>query len=84
MRTLGPVSSKSSEFSLPPSISSAPDSRLLCLFLPPSDIQTKLEPASPSSSVNSEASLLSADSPSQVVLSCAAQQPSPGVWEVFP
>uniref|UniRef100_A0A8I3RY82 Activating transcription factor 6 beta n=2 Tax=Canis lupus familiaris TaxID=9615 RepID=A0A8I3RY82_CANLF len=34
----------------------------------PSDIQTKIEPVSPSSSINSEASLLSAESPSQAFI----------------
>lgn len=33
---------------------------------PPTDVQTKVEPVSPSSSINSEASLLSAESPNQV------------------
>uniref|UniRef100_A0ABK0L769 Activating transcription factor 6 beta n=1 Tax=Rattus norvegicus TaxID=10116 RepID=A0ABK0L769_RAT len=54
------------------------------------DIQTKLEPASPSSSVNSEASLLSADSPSQAligeeVLEVKTESPSPPgclLWDV--
>ncbi|XP_036024172.1 cyclic AMP-dependent transcription factor ATF-6 beta isoform X2 [Onychomys torridus] len=56
----------------------------------PSDIQTKVEPASPSSSVNSEASLLSADSPSQAfigeeVLEVKTESPSPPgclLWDV--
>ncbi|XP_055447957.1 cyclic AMP-dependent transcription factor ATF-6 beta isoform X1 [Psammomys obesus] len=56
----------------------------------PSDIQTKLEPASPSCSVNSEASLLSADSPSQAfigeeVLEVKTESPSPPgclLWDV--
>lgn len=55
-----------------------------------SDIQTKLEPASPSSSVHSEASLLSADSPSQPfigeeVLEVKTESPSPPgclLWDV--
>jgi len=34
----------------------------------PSDVQTKVEPVSPSSSINSEASLLSAESPNQLLL----------------
>ncbi|XP_077017499.1 cyclic AMP-dependent transcription factor ATF-6 beta isoform X2 [Tamandua tetradactyla] len=34
----------------------------------PSDVQTKIEPVSPSSSINSEASLLSAESPSQALI----------------
>ncbi|CAK7311571.1 cyclic AMP-dependent transcription factor ATF-6 beta isoform X4 [Vulpes vulpes] len=34
----------------------------------PSDIQTKIEPVSPSSSINSEASLLSAESPNQAFI----------------
>ncbi|XP_049988776.1 cyclic AMP-dependent transcription factor ATF-6 beta [Alexandromys fortis] len=56
----------------------------------PSDIQTKVEPTSPSSSVNSEASLLSADSPSQAfigeeVLEVKTESPSPPgclLWDV--
>ncbi|KAL1771315.1 cyclic AMP-dependent transcription factor ATF-6 beta isoform X1 [Sigmodon hispidus] len=57
----------------------------------PPDIQTKVEPASPSSSVNSEASLLSAaDSPSQAflgeeVLEVKTESPSPPgclLWDV--
>ncbi|XP_059137488.1 cyclic AMP-dependent transcription factor ATF-6 beta isoform X2 [Peromyscus eremicus] len=56
----------------------------------PSDIQTKVEPASPSSSVNSEASLLSADSPGQAfvgeeVLEVKTESPSPPgclLWDV--
>uniref|UniRef100_A0A250YKV5 Cyclic AMP-dependent transcription factor ATF-6 beta n=1 Tax=Castor canadensis TaxID=51338 RepID=A0A250YKV5_CASCN len=56
----------------------------------PSDIQTKVEPVSPSSSVNSEASLLSADSPSQAftgeeVLEVKTESPSPPgclLWDV--
>ncbi|KAM4816275.1 cyclic AMP-dependent transcription factor ATF-6 beta isoform X1 [Urocitellus parryii] len=56
----------------------------------PSDIQTKVEPVSPSSSVNSEASLLSADSPSQAfigeeVLEVKTESPSPSgclLWDV--
>ncbi|XP_057607676.1 cyclic AMP-dependent transcription factor ATF-6 beta [Chionomys nivalis] len=55
----------------------------------PSDIQTKVEPTSPSS-VNSEASLLSADSPSQAfigeeVLEVKTESPSPPgclLWDV--
>uniref|UniRef100_A0A8C6RZV5 Uncharacterized protein n=1 Tax=Nannospalax galili TaxID=1026970 RepID=A0A8C6RZV5_NANGA len=55
-----------------------------------SDIQTKVEPASPSSSVNSEASLLPADSPSQAfvgeeVLEVKTESPSPPgclLWDV--
>ncbi|XP_010608203.1 cyclic AMP-dependent transcription factor ATF-6 beta isoform X2 [Fukomys damarensis] len=48
----------------------------------PSEVQTKVEPVSPSSSVNSEASLLSADSPSQAcvgeeVLEVKTESPSP-------
>ncbi|XP_047414119.1 cyclic AMP-dependent transcription factor ATF-6 beta isoform X2 [Sciurus carolinensis] len=56
----------------------------------PSDIQTKVEPVSPTSSVNSEASLLSADSPSQAfigeeVLEVKTESPSPPgclLWDV--
>ncbi|XP_075835599.1 cyclic AMP-dependent transcription factor ATF-6 beta [Microtus pennsylvanicus] len=56
----------------------------------PSDIQTKVEPTSPPSSVNSEASLLSADSPSQAfigeeVLEVKTESPSPPgclLWDV--
>nr|XP_045013461.1 cyclic AMP-dependent transcription factor ATF-6 beta isoform X2 [Jaculus jaculus] len=56
----------------------------------PSDIQTKVEPVSPSSSINSEASLLSADSPSQAfigeeVLEVKTESPSPPgclLWDV--
>ncbi|KAM6183007.1 cyclic AMP-dependent transcription factor ATF-6 beta isoform 2-T2 [Erethizon dorsatum] len=56
----------------------------------PSDIQTKVEPASPSSSVNSEASLLSVDSPGQAyvgeeVLEVKTESPSPPgclLWDV--
>ncbi|XP_021115729.1 cyclic AMP-dependent transcription factor ATF-6 beta isoform X3 [Heterocephalus glaber] len=55
----------------------------------PSDVQAKVEPASPSSSVNSEASLLSAASPSQAcageeVLEVKAESPSPAgclLWD---
>ncbi|XP_029801405.1 cyclic AMP-dependent transcription factor ATF-6 beta isoform X2 [Suricata suricatta] len=48
----------------------------------PSDVQTKLEPVSPSSSINSEASLLSAESPNQAfigeeVLEVKTESPSP-------
>ncbi|XP_030171005.1 cyclic AMP-dependent transcription factor ATF-6 beta isoform X5 [Lynx canadensis] len=48
----------------------------------PSDVQTKLEPVSPSSSINSEASLLSAESPNQgfigeEVLEVKTESPSP-------
>ncbi|XP_070216765.1 cyclic AMP-dependent transcription factor ATF-6 beta isoform X1 [Bos mutus] len=48
----------------------------------PSDIQIKIEPASPSSSINSEAPLLSAESPSQAfigeeVLEVKTESPSP-------
>ncbi|KAM4835329.1 cyclic AMP-dependent transcription factor ATF-6 beta isoform 2-T2 [Thomomys bottae] len=56
----------------------------------PSDIQTKVEPVSPSSSVNSEASLPSADSPGQAftgeeVLEVKTESPSPPgclLWDV--
>ncbi|XP_013372354.1 PREDICTED: cyclic AMP-dependent transcription factor ATF-6 beta isoform X2 [Chinchilla lanigera] len=56
----------------------------------PSDIQTKVEPASPSPSVNSEASLLSVDSPGQAcvgeeVLEVKTESPSPPgclLWDV--
>ncbi|XP_075411534.1 cyclic AMP-dependent transcription factor ATF-6 beta isoform X2 [Tenrec ecaudatus] len=48
----------------------------------PSDVQTKIEPLSPSSSVHSEASLLSAESPSQAlvgeeVLEVKTESPGP-------
>ncbi|XP_010599828.2 cyclic AMP-dependent transcription factor ATF-6 beta isoform X2 [Loxodonta africana] len=48
----------------------------------PSDVRTKIEPVSPSSSINSEASLLSAESPSQAligeeVLEVKTESPSP-------
>ncbi|XP_006875625.1 PREDICTED: cyclic AMP-dependent transcription factor ATF-6 beta isoform X1 [Chrysochloris asiatica] len=48
----------------------------------PSDVQTKIEPVSPSSSINSEASLLSAESPSQAligeeVLEVKTESPTP-------
>ncbi|XP_021552830.1 LOW QUALITY PROTEIN: cyclic AMP-dependent transcription factor ATF-6 beta [Neomonachus schauinslandi] len=48
----------------------------------PSDVQTKVEPVSPSSSINSEASLLSAESPNQAfigeeVLEVKTESPSP-------
>ncbi|KAJ8792089.1 hypothetical protein J1605_020148 [Eschrichtius robustus] len=48
----------------------------------PSDVQIKIEPVSPSSSINSEASLLSAESPSQAfigeeVLEVKTESPSP-------
>ncbi|XP_019841043.2 cyclic AMP-dependent transcription factor ATF-6 beta isoform X5 [Bos indicus] len=48
----------------------------------PSDVQIKIEPASPSSSINSEAPLLSAESPSQAfigeeVLEVKTESPSP-------
>ncbi|XP_008586421.1 PREDICTED: cyclic AMP-dependent transcription factor ATF-6 beta isoform X2 [Galeopterus variegatus] len=56
----------------------------------PSDVQTKTEPVSPSSSINSEASLLSADSPNQAfireeVLEVKTESPSPPgclLWDV--
>nr|XP_051695547.1 cyclic AMP-dependent transcription factor ATF-6 beta isoform X2 [Oryctolagus cuniculus] len=56
----------------------------------PSDVQTKTEPVSPSSSVHSEASLLSADTPHQAflgeeVLEVKTESPSPPgclVWDV--
>ncbi|XP_062041886.1 cyclic AMP-dependent transcription factor ATF-6 beta isoform X2 [Lepus europaeus] len=56
----------------------------------PSDVQTKTEPVSPSSSVHSEASLLSADSPHQAflgeeVLEVKTESPSPPgclLWDV--
>ncbi|XP_012509124.1 PREDICTED: cyclic AMP-dependent transcription factor ATF-6 beta isoform X2 [Propithecus coquereli] len=56
----------------------------------PSDVQTKREPVSPSSSINSEASLLSADSSSQAfigeeVLEVKTESPSPPgclLWDV--
>ncbi|XP_004424381.1 PREDICTED: cyclic AMP-dependent transcription factor ATF-6 beta isoform X1 [Ceratotherium simum simum] len=48
----------------------------------PSDVQTKVEPVSPSSSINSETSLLSAESPNQAfigeeVLEVKTESPSP-------
>ncbi|XP_037698378.1 cyclic AMP-dependent transcription factor ATF-6 beta isoform X2 [Choloepus didactylus] len=48
----------------------------------PSGVQTKIEPVSPSSSINSEASLLSAESPSQAligeeILEVKTESPSP-------
>ncbi|XP_058410697.1 cyclic AMP-dependent transcription factor ATF-6 beta isoform X2 [Diceros bicornis minor] len=48
----------------------------------PSDVQTKIEPVSPSSSINSETSLLSAESPNQAfigeeVLEVKTESPSP-------
>ncbi|KAI5136500.1 cyclic AMP-dependent transcription factor ATF-6 beta isoform X1 [Manis pentadactyla] len=48
----------------------------------PTDVQTKIEPVSPSSSINSEASLLSAETPNQVfigdeVLEVKTESPSP-------
>ncbi|XP_011378106.1 cyclic AMP-dependent transcription factor ATF-6 beta isoform X1 [Pteropus vampyrus] len=47
----------------------------------PSDVHTKIEPVSPSSSVNSEASLLSAESPNQdfigEILEVKTESPSP-------
>ncbi|XP_045049286.2 cyclic AMP-dependent transcription factor ATF-6 beta isoform X2 [Desmodus rotundus] len=48
----------------------------------PSDVQTKVEPVSPSSSINSEASLFSAESPSQAfigeeILEVKTESPAP-------
>ncbi|XP_037375343.1 cyclic AMP-dependent transcription factor ATF-6 beta isoform X3 [Talpa occidentalis] len=56
----------------------------------PSDVQTKVEPVSPCSSINSEASLLSAESPNQAftgeeVLEVKTESPSPQgclLWDV--
>ncbi|KAL2791604.1 cyclic AMP-dependent transcription factor ATF-6 beta isoform b [Daubentonia madagascariensis] len=56
----------------------------------PSDVHTKIEPVSPSSSINSEASLLSADSSNQActgeeVLEVKTESPSPPgclLWDV--
>lgn len=39
----------------------------------PTGVQTKTEPVSPSSSINSEASLVSADSPNQVSINAPLQ-----------